>query len=112
MLTEFHMGAPGHMIENCRAFKHKVQDLIESKAITFAPNGPNINNNPMSSHVGPSVSVIEEEKMVKRCVGDIRTPLAVVKEQLLMNEVHPKCDAKCEDCLMNPQGCEKLKVSI
>lgn len=50
--------------------------------------------------------------MVKRCIWDIRTPLAVVKEQLLMNKVHLGCDAKCEDCLMNPQGCEKLKVSI
>lgn len=99
---EFHMAAPGHTIENCRAFKHKVQDLIDAKAISFTPNGPNTNNNPMPPHVGPSVSMIKEEKKVKYCVEEIRTPLAVVKEKLLTNEVHPGCDAECEDCLMNP----------
>ncbi|KAI5396065.1 hypothetical protein KIW84_062309 [Lathyrus oleraceus] len=33
----FHSGEPGHTIENCNAFKHVVQDLIDSKAINFAP---------------------------------------------------------------------------
>ncbi|XP_050890909.1 uncharacterized protein LOC127096370 [Lathyrus oleraceus] len=100
------------MIEICRAFKHKVQDLIDAKAISFVPNGPNTNNSPMSPHVGPSMSMIEEEKKVKHYVEKIRTPWVVVKEKLLMNEVHPGCDAECEDCLMNPQGCEKLKVDV
>ncbi|XP_050889760.1 uncharacterized protein LOC127095058 [Lathyrus oleraceus] len=109
---EFHMGAPGHTIENCRALKHKVQDLIDSKAITFTPNGPNTNNNLMPTHAGPSVSVVEVDKMVKQCVGDIRTPLSIVKEQLLMKDVHPGCDAKCEGYLMNPHECERLKVGI
>lgn len=43
---EFHSGDPGHTIENCKALKHKVHDLIDSKAISFAPNSPNANNNP------------------------------------------------------------------
>lgn len=50
---EFHLGAPDHTIENCKALKHKVQDLIDAKAITFAPNGHNTNNNPMPPHAGP-----------------------------------------------------------
>lgn len=29
-----------------------------------------------------------------------------------MNKVHPGCDVDCEDCLMNPQVCGKLKASI
>lgn len=29
-----------------------------------------------------------------------------------MNEIHPGCDAECEDYLMKPQGCEKLKAGI
>ena len=33
---EFHSGAPGHSIEGCRAFKHIVQDLVDSKAINLA----------------------------------------------------------------------------
>ena len=42
----FHSGAPGHNIENCKAFKHVVQDLIDSKAVNFEPT-PNVVNNPM-----------------------------------------------------------------
>src|SRR3954468_4596831 len=39
---EFHSGAPGHDIENCKAMKHQVQDLIDSKVISFTPNGLHI----------------------------------------------------------------------
>lgn len=39
---EFHYGALGHSIENCKALKYKVQDLIDSKAITFVPNDQNL----------------------------------------------------------------------
>lgn len=35
---EFHSGGVGHDIENCLAFKHKVQDLLDSKAIQFTPD--------------------------------------------------------------------------
>ena len=36
---EFHSGAPGHTIENCRALKNNVQDLLDAKVITFTPKG-------------------------------------------------------------------------
>src|SRR4051812_39804959 len=36
---EFHSGAPGHDIENCRALKQQIQDLIDSKVILFTPEG-------------------------------------------------------------------------
>ncbi|XP_058726831.1 uncharacterized protein LOC131598229 [Vicia villosa] len=38
---DYHAGAPGHSIEDCQPFKDKVQDLIDSKAITFTPEGQN-----------------------------------------------------------------------
>lgn len=44
---EFHFGTPEYSIENCKALKDKVQDLINLKAITFAPNDPNVINNHM-----------------------------------------------------------------
>ncbi|XP_058732769.1 uncharacterized protein LOC131604341 [Vicia villosa] len=40
---EFHSGAPGHSIEDCNVFKGTVQNLIDSKAINFTPNGLHIN---------------------------------------------------------------------
>ena len=38
---DFHFGGQGHTIENYYAFKHKVQDLLDSHAINFGP-APNI----------------------------------------------------------------------
>ncbi|XP_050875201.1 uncharacterized protein LOC127078819 [Lathyrus oleraceus] len=57
---EFHSGTPGHNIEGCRAFKNVVQDLVDSKAINFAPS-PNVNANPMPAHGQAMVSAIAED---------------------------------------------------
>lgn len=56
---EFHSGAPEHSIENCKALKYKVQDLIDSKAIMSAANGLNVNCNPMPPHHKMNVNMIE-----------------------------------------------------
>ncbi|MCI71717.1 gag-pol polyprotein, partial [Trifolium medium] len=32
---DYHDGAPGHNIENGRGFKHKVQELIDRKLLSF-----------------------------------------------------------------------------
>ncbi|XP_050916837.1 uncharacterized protein LOC127132018 [Lathyrus oleraceus] len=53
---DFHAGAQGHSVENCRALKHKVQDLIDSRAIMFTPQGLNIVNTLMPSQEGPSAT--------------------------------------------------------
>ncbi|XP_058777099.1 uncharacterized protein LOC131651455 [Vicia villosa] len=37
----YHAGAPGHSIEDCKPFRDKVQDLLDSKTIVFTPNGQN-----------------------------------------------------------------------
>ncbi|KAK2437096.1 hypothetical protein QL285_022026 [Trifolium repens] len=36
---EYHSGAEGHTIENCKAFKHEVQRLIDQKLLTFKEGG-------------------------------------------------------------------------
>ncbi|KAK2422280.1 hypothetical protein QL285_032826 [Trifolium repens] len=38
---EFHLGAEGHTIENCRSFKRKVQELIGQKLLTFKEDEAN-----------------------------------------------------------------------
>ena len=65
----FHSGAPGHNIENCKAFKHVVQDLIDSKAINFAP-APNVVNNPMPQHRGANVNMVEGEVKLVSAVNN------------------------------------------
>lgn len=79
---EFHTGAPGHTIDNCKAFRYKVQDLPDSKAISFAPAGPNVSNNPMPPHAGHPLNMIQESAVVDRIskVDMIKTPLLEVKE--------------------------------
>ncbi|KAK2456148.1 hypothetical protein QL285_003538 [Trifolium repens] len=38
---DYHNGSPGHNVENCRAFKHKVQELIDQKLLTFKEDEAN-----------------------------------------------------------------------
>lgn len=81
-----------------------MHDLIDSKAISFMSNGPNVNNNPISSHANPLVSMVEafEGKNVMTSVDKMKTHMATVKEQLLMNGIFPGCDTNCEHYLVNP----------
>ncbi|CAJ2672480.1 unnamed protein product [Trifolium pratense] len=34
-ICDYHAGSPGHNIEDCRAFKYKVQELIDRKLLSF-----------------------------------------------------------------------------
>ncbi|KAI5389066.1 hypothetical protein KIW84_074644 [Lathyrus oleraceus] len=109
---EFHSGAPGHNIENCKAFKHTVQDLVDSKAINSAPS-PNVNANPMPAHGQRGVNAISEEGRVGlSSVNQLKAPLAEVKRQLLKNGVYPGCDEQCAKCVGAPDGCELLRKTV
>ncbi|XP_050919190.1 uncharacterized protein LOC127136700 [Lathyrus oleraceus] len=111
---EFHSGAPGHLIENCKALKYKVQDLIDSKAITFAPKRPYVNNNPMPHHNNASVNMMEADngRRLMSCVDELKTPLIEIKNALMKNNTFPICGNDCEHCLINPQQCRTLKSVI
>ena len=56
----YHGGVPGHSIEQCVAFKHKVQSLIDAGWLVFQEDGPNVKTNPLTSHRGPTVNTMEE----------------------------------------------------
>ncbi|GKV15498.1 hypothetical protein SLEP1_g26285 [Rubroshorea leprosula] len=62
---EYHSGGVGHDLENCLALKHRVQDLIDAKElqITSEPEvvGPNVTKNPLPTHDGPTVNMIEKD---------------------------------------------------
>ncbi|KAI5394763.1 hypothetical protein KIW84_061398 [Lathyrus oleraceus] len=110
---KFHSGAPGHNMENCKAFKHVVQDLVDSKAINFAPS-PNVNANPMPAHGQMGVNAISEDKgrIWMMNVDQLRTPLAEVKRQLLKNGVFPGCVDCCVACTVAPNGCVLLREAV
>ncbi|CAI8593189.1 unnamed protein product [Vicia faba] len=77
---EYHANSLGNTIEKCWAFRHKVQDLLNSQDITF--DKPNIKTNPMPPHGGPVVNEIE----VVTDFGPVRQVKALInlfKEYLL-----------------------------
>ncbi|KAK2414832.1 hypothetical protein QL285_037374 [Trifolium repens] len=47
---DYHNGSLGHNIENCRGFKHKVQELIDQKQLTFKEDGAKV----VTSQNGPT----------------------------------------------------------
>ncbi|KAI5391824.1 hypothetical protein KIW84_076574 [Lathyrus oleraceus] len=107
----FHSGAPDHDIENCKAFKHVVQDLIDSKAIDLAP-APNVVNNPMPQHGGANVNLVEGEAKSIKDVLKLKTPLLDIKGCLLKADVFPGCGKGCLDCATQNGGCLKLQQGI
>lgn len=79
---EFHMSALRHTIENYYSFHNRVQDLVEAKAVTFTPRGPNVKTNPMPTHRGVEVSAtkeVDEQESVRK-VEEIQTPITVIGE--------------------------------
>nr|KYP32590.1 hypothetical protein KK1_046689 [Cajanus cajan] len=59
---DYHAGAISHSIENCRALKTKVQSLTKAGWLNFKEDNPNIGNNPLPGHGGPTVNSIEESR--------------------------------------------------
>lgn len=105
---EFHYGAPGHSIENCKALKYKFQDLIDSKEITFTPNNPSVNNNRMPPHDKINVNMVELEnrRKVITSVNHLKNPLLEIKKVLLRSNAFSVCAHTYEYCSKYPQQCE------
>ena len=99
----YHGRVPGHSIEQCVAFKHKVQSLIDAGWLTFQEDGPNVKVNPLASHGGPAINVVEEygpqrSKQLKDVVTSRRFILEVLCEAGMIS-----LDGHKEDsCLMHP----------
>jgi len=74
---DYHGGAVGHSIENCKAFKFKVQSLIDNGWLTFQENKLNVDKNPLSRHVRPPTNALisEEGQGLIRSVRDIKSLL-------------------------------------
>ncbi|XP_019460107.1 PREDICTED: uncharacterized protein LOC109359869 [Lupinus angustifolius] len=61
---DYHSGVAGHIVENYKAFKFKVQDLINVQQIDFREVTPNITGNPLPNHGDQGVNAIEEKDEV------------------------------------------------
>ncbi|XVF47610.1 hypothetical protein PTKIN_Ptkin03bG0123800 [Pterospermum kingtungense] len=48
---EYHGGATGHLLENCTAFKRRVQSMRDVRVLNFEQEKrPNVSNNPLPKH--------------------------------------------------------------
>ena len=56
----YHGGVPGHSIEQCLAFKHKVKILIDAGWLTFQEDSPNVRTSPYAIHRGLLINAVEE----------------------------------------------------
>ncbi|XP_058757655.1 uncharacterized protein LOC131630928 [Vicia villosa] len=112
---EFHSGSPGHNIENCKALKHKVQDLLDSKAIEFTPTqGPNVVQNPMpphGTHAANAIEVVEDTHLVKDVI-ELGSLLPLLKKELLRMRLYAGCGEFCPNCMVTSSVCDKVKDGI
>ncbi|XP_071926140.1 uncharacterized protein [Coffea arabica] len=68
----YHSGAPGHSTVDCKALKHRIQDMIEAGEIVIRKReaqGPNINRNPLlerANTIGVILDDAEYEEQVQK----------------------------------------------
>ncbi|KAF1863151.1 hypothetical protein Lal_00039339, partial [Lupinus albus] len=76
----YHSGIIGHSTETCRALKHRIQDLIDSKWLEFKDTVPTITGNPLPNHGNQGINVLEQDDdmVVVEKVEDMKTPLKVI----------------------------------
>ncbi|KAL4362721.1 hypothetical protein GQ457_04G022830 [Hibiscus cannabinus] len=79
---EYHVGITGHYIDNCKAFKKVVQNLINTGVLKI--DSPNVAANHLPNHGEQGVNAIEEECLGKtlESVDEVRSPLSWVYKQL------------------------------
>ena len=91
-----------------------MQDLLDAKELSFAPIGPNVQNNPMPPHHGAAANAIgfDDGHDLVTQVGEVQMSMEVLREHLLQQEVLQELHNFCLKCSSNPDECEDLKNSI
>lgn len=110
----FHAGYVRHSTEDCFVFKNKVQDLIDQDILSFTEEKPNLKNNLLPNHGGPTVNTVIEEEEIKMVslVGDLKTLLSVISENLEKHSVLHGVDDNCDVCKTKPDKCEELNGCV
>lgn len=68
----------------------------------------------MPTHTGPSVNTVKEsdnQELLER-MEEIRTPIFVIREQLIKHGFIPANHVDGEDCTSSSENCESLKNCI
>lgn len=79
----FHENGVGHTVEECRAFKHAVQDLVDAGRISFKQNSSNTTTHPLPGHEKSATNAIESPVgRLIRSAEKVKTPLEVIHAEL------------------------------
>ncbi|KAI5435029.1 hypothetical protein KIW84_021747 [Lathyrus oleraceus] len=112
---EFHSGAPGHNIEGCRAFKHIIQDMVDSKAISLA-RIMNEDVNPVPRQGPVKVKMVKKAKKGMEVVEEnqLKVPMSVIPKSLMQDGAFPIVDICCatvttEECVLMKDTTQKMK---
>ncbi|XP_071928029.1 uncharacterized protein [Coffea arabica] len=65
----YHSGAPGHSTLDCKALKHKIQDMVEVGEIVIRrreAQGPNVNRNPLPEHANIVGVILDDAEYVEQ----------------------------------------------
>ena len=86
----YHGKTPAYSIEQCLAFKHKVQSLIEAGWLTFQEDRPNVETNPLANHGWEAVNVVKSGRSCRsKPLKDVTTPRRFIYEALQKEGVIP-----------------------
>ncbi|XP_071723482.1 uncharacterized protein [Rutidosis leptorrhynchoides] len=58
---DYHNGELGHSNDECFTLKHKIQNLLDTKAFSFQIARPNVQKNPLPEHEGMVNAILEPE---------------------------------------------------
>ncbi|XP_071939160.1 uncharacterized protein [Coffea arabica] len=64
----YHSGATGHSTIDCKALKHKIQDMVEAGEIVIRKRdeqGPNVNRNPLPEHANIIGVILDDTEYVE-----------------------------------------------
>ncbi|KAL5159064.1 hypothetical protein HKD37_15G043426 [Glycine soja] len=109
----YHGKTPGHSTEQCLAFKHKVQNLIEVEWLTFQEDRPNVKTNTLANHGGGAVNAVESGRPRRsKPLKDVMTPRRFIYEALQKGGIIP-CGGPEEDSyLMHPGALHNMEACL
>ncbi|XP_050903652.1 uncharacterized protein LOC127117621 [Lathyrus oleraceus] len=92
----FHSEMPGHSIEGCRAFKHVIQDMVDSKTINLAQIMKG-DVNPVPRRGPVKVKMVKKAKKGMEVTEEdqLKVPMAVVPKSLRQDGAFPAIDNTC-----------------
>ncbi|XP_054801468.1 uncharacterized protein LOC129305471 [Prosopis cineraria] len=126
VVCEYHMGAPGHSIEDCVTFKRNVLDLVDSNHIQLKEEGSStLTTDPLPNHE-KRVNAIEEEDACFKSSARIRMPMnelyahlkeyGYMREMLLTNNISDQMPGYCEyhqeKIGHDIESCEQFKGAV